>query len=74
MKHYRIKYYLDVKDGGLIRTDYRMSKCDANVLRVIATFAQHYKIQQITFSVERYVTEVFVMLSENSPSTETNPW
>ena len=74
MKDYRIKYYLNSEGGELIRTEYRMCKRDANVLRVVATFAQYYTIQSIRFAIDRYVTQVFVVLNKDLPSSENNPW
>ncbi len=73
MKDYRIKYYLNADCGELIRTEYRMCKCDANVLRVIATFAQYYTIKSIRFAVDGYVTQVYVTLEEDLLSSETKP-
>lgn len=74
MKDYQIKYYLNSEHGELIKTEWRMCKCDANVLRVIATYAQRYNIERIWFFTNYYITRITVVLTENLPSQQQKPW
>lgn len=74
MKNYQIKYYLNSEHGELIKTDHRMCKCDANALRVVATYAQYYNIERVWFYTNGYVTRIAVVLTENLPSKQQKPW